>query len=56
MKQYENKSIDEKFKIWKDNYLSKNQTLIIHYYYIYYSNEFKYYTIKNKLKYFKLCI
>ena len=41
MKKYENKSFEEKFKIWKDNYLSKNQTFIIDFFYTFYVNEIK---------------
>ena len=55
MKQYENKNIDEKFKIWKDNYLSKNQTFIIDYFYIYYSNEFQCDSCKHKSHNFQCC-
>ena len=39
MKKYENKSFEEKFKIWKDNYLSKNQTFIIDFFYTFYVSE-----------------
>ena len=39
MKKYENKSLEEKFKIWKDNYLSKNQTFIIDFFYTFYVSE-----------------
>ena len=39
MKKYENKRLEEKFKIWKDNYLSKNQTFIIDFFYTFYVSE-----------------
>ena len=39
MKKYENKSLEEKYKIWKDNYLSKNQTFIIDFFYTFYVSE-----------------
>ena len=55
MKQYENQSIEEKFKIWKENYLSKNQTFIIDYFYIYYSNEFQCNSCKHKSHSFQCC-
>ena len=55
MKQYKNQSIEEKFKIWKENYLSKNQTFIIDYFYIYYSNEIQCNSCKHKSHSFQCC-
>lgn len=39
MKKYENKTLQEKFMIWKENYLSKNQSFIIDFFFIYFLNE-----------------
>jgi ubiquitin C-terminal hydrolase len=39
MKQYADKSLEEKYKIWKEHYLSQNQTFIIDYFYTFYVNE-----------------
>ena len=36
---YDNKSLKEKFEIWKKNYLSKNQVFIFDLFYGYYANE-----------------
>lgn len=55
LEQHENKSIEEQFKIWKENYLSKNQTFIIDYFYIYYSNEFECDSCKHKSHKFQCC-
>ncbi len=41
MSLYKDKKLDEKFKIWKDNYLSKNKSFIIDYFYIFFTNEIK---------------
>jgi len=35
----ENKSLKEKFEIWKNNYLLKNKTFIFEFFYIFYVNE-----------------
>ena len=55
MKLYEDKSINEQFKIWKENYLSKNQTFIIDYFYIYFVNEVECYSCKYKSHSFQCC-
>ena len=39
MKKCENKTLQEKFLIWKENYLSKNQSFIIDLFFIYFINE-----------------
>ena len=39
MKQYDNKNLQDRFKIWKNNFLSKNQTFIFGLFYIYFINE-----------------
>ena len=39
MTKYNDKSLQEKFEIWKNNYLSKNQTFIFEFFYIFYVNE-----------------
>ena len=39
MAQYADKSLQERFKIWKENYLLKNQTFIFQFFYIFYVNE-----------------
>lgn len=39
MNQYSNISLEEKFNIWKENYLSKNQSFIIDFFYIFYASE-----------------
>ena len=40
MKKYENISLQERFEIWKNNYLSKHQSFIYEFFYIYYVSEF----------------
>lgn len=39
MTKYENKSLQEKFEIWKNNYKIKNKTFIFEFFYIFYVNE-----------------
>lgn len=39
MKKHQNKSLKEKFKLWKENYLTKNQTFIFNIFYTFYVNE-----------------
>ena len=39
MKKYDGKSLEEKFNVWKDNYLSKNKTFIIDFFYTFYVSE-----------------
>ena len=39
MTKYDNKTLQEKFKIWKNNYLSKNQTFIFEFFYTFYVSE-----------------
>ena len=48
MKQYDNKNLQERFEIWKKNYLSKNQTFIFDLFYIYFINEIECNYCKNK--------
>jgi len=38
---YKNKNLQERFEIWKDYYLSKNQSFIFDTFYIYYASEFE---------------
>ena len=45
---YENKSLKERFEIWKENYLSKNQTFIFELLYGYFSVETECNSCKNK--------
>lgn len=40
MKKYEKISLQERFEIWKNNYLSKHQSFIYEFFYIYYVSEF----------------
>jgi len=53
MNQYKNKSLEEKFKIWKENYLSKNQTFITEFFYTFYMSEIECNSCHNKTQSFQ---
>ena len=55
MKLYEDKNFEEKFKFWKDDYLSKNKSFIIDYFYIFYANEIECDSCDYKTHYFQCC-
>ena len=52
-KQYKNQSLEEKYNIWKENYLSKNNSFIIDYFYTFYMNEIECNFCNNKVQSFQ---
>ena len=50
---YEDKSLQEKYKIWKDNFLTKNQSFIFDFFYIFYTNEIECNSCHNKTQSFQ---
>ena len=50
---YENKTLQEKYEIWKDYFLSKNQSFIFDLFYIFYANEIECNSCHNKTQTFQ---
>ena len=53
MSKYDDKNFQEKFEIWKDNYLLKNQTFIFKIFYIFFVNEIECISCKYKTQTFQ---